>query len=184
MAEFRIETERLILRAWRDDDVTPLLAICRDPLVMEFLGPLQSEAEVRDAIGRQQVLHARLGHCYWAIEQKTDDMMIGFCGLIPEPEGVPHAGLPDIGWRLASDHWGKGFALEAAKASLAWGFANLTDDAIWAITVPANTRSWGLMERLGMSRHLDMDFDHPNVPDGSPLKRHITYSIRRDIWTA
>lgn len=179
MAEFKIETERLILREWQEKDVAPLLAICRDPQVMEFLGPLQSQVDIEAAIERQRTHQAKLGHCYWAIERKSDDAMIGFCGIQPEPEGLPIAGLPDIGWRLAREVWGKGYAREAAQASLDWGFANLTDDAIWAITVPANIRSWGLMERLGMERQHNMDFDHPNVPDDSPLKRHITYRITR-----
>ena len=80
---------------------------------------------------------------------------------------------------LARDAWGQGYAREVARATLDWGFANLAEDTIWAITVPANIRSWGLMERLGMTRQIDMDFDHPNVPDDSPLKRHITYNIMR-----
>jgi RimJ/RimL family protein N-acetyltransferase len=182
MAEFQIETERLILREWYEEDITPLLAICRDPQVMEFLGPLETEDGIRAAISRQQVYQANLGHCYWAIERKVDSEMIGFCGIQPEPAGTPIAGLPDVGWRLGRACWGQGYAREAAQASLDWGFANLPDDAIWAITVFANTRSWGLMERLGMVRHHNLDFDHPRVPDDSPLKRHITYSIRRAIW--
>jgi RimJ/RimL family protein N-acetyltransferase len=183
MAEFAIETERLILREWRKRDVAPLLAICTDLRVMEFLGPPQTEADVRAAIARQQGHQNRLGHCYWAIERRADSEMIGFCGLQPEPDTIPAiGGLPDIGWRLSHEAWGKGYAFEAAKASLDWGFANLPDYAIWAITVPGNTRSWGLMERLGMARHHDLDFDHPGVPDDSPLKRHITYSIRREQW--
>ena len=174
-----IETERLTLREWREEDVAPLLAICRDPLVMEFLGPLQSQDEVEAAIARQRGHQAKLGHCYWAIERKSDGMMIGFCGIQPEPEGISIAGLPDIGWRLARDAWGQGYAREAAQATLEWGFANFGYEAIWAIPVPANIRSWGLMERLGMTRQIDMDFDHPAVPDDSPLKRHITYNIMR-----
>jgi RimJ/RimL family protein N-acetyltransferase len=179
MAEFKIETERLILREWRESDIAPLLAICRDPQVMEFLGPLETEEGIHAAVARQQAHQKNLGHCYWAIGRKADQQMLGFCGIQPEPHGTQMAGLPDIGWRLGNAYWGRGYAREAAKASLDWGFANLPDDAIWAITVPANTRSWGLMERLGMKRQHDMDFDHPNVADDNPLKRHITYRITR-----
>lgn len=179
MGEFSLETERLILREWQDADILPLLAICRDVRVMEFLGPVQEEDEIRAAIDRQRAFQAQLGHCYWAIERKDDSELLGFCGLQPEPEGTPIAGLPDIGWRLGYAHWGDGYAREAAQASLDWGFANLANEEIWAVTVLANVRSWGLMERLGMRRHPELDFDHPNVPDGSPLKRHITYSIGR-----
>lgn len=179
MAEFQIETKSLILREWRDEDVAPLLSICRDPQVMEFLGPLETEDGIRAAIDRQRTYQANLGHCYWAIEHKNQSEILGFCGIQPEPPGTPIAGLPDIGWRLGRVHWGQGYAREAAQAALDWGFANLNDDAIWAITVLANTRSWGLMERLGMERQHDMDFDHPNVAEDSPLKRHITYRIKR-----
>jgi RimJ/RimL family protein N-acetyltransferase len=183
MADFAIETERLILREWREDDVAPLLAICTDPRVMKFLGPPQSEGETRAAIARQRGHQERLGHCYWALERKADSEMIGFCGLQPEPEAIPViGGLPDIGWRLAHRAGGNGDAREAATASLDWGFANLADDTIWAITVGANTLSWGLMDRLGMTRHHDLDFDHPNVADDSPLKRHIAYGIDAKTW--
>ncbi len=178
-----IETERLRLRAWTDDDVAPLLAICRDPLVMEHLGPLQDEAEVRAAIARQQGLLAASGHCYWAVERKADGRMIGFCGLILEPPGMPISGEIDIGWRLASDCWGQGYAREAAEASLAWGWAHLPCARIWAITTPANMRSWGLMERIGMRPRPEYNFDHPNVPEGSPLRPHVTYSIERPAFT-
>jgi RimJ/RimL family protein N-acetyltransferase len=184
MGDFAFETERLILRDWRGTDLTALHAICSDPQVMEYLGPVQTQAEVGDAIEWQRALQGEHGHCYWAIERKSDNAMIGFCGLILEPEGTPIAGQIDIGWRLAATEWGKGYAREAALASLNWGFAHLTVDIIWAITVPANLRSWGLMERIGMARHFDLDFDHPAVPDGSPLKRHLTYGITRDEWDA
>jgi RimJ/RimL family protein N-acetyltransferase len=179
VAEFRIETERLILRDWREDDVLPLHQMCSDPRVMEFIGPPQSEDEVCASIAKQRGFQAEVGYCYWAIERRDDGKMIGFCGLMPMPDVVPIAPKIDIGWRLAAAEWGKGYAYEAAQAALAWGFETLDCDAIWAITVHNNDRSWGLMERLGMTRHSDLDFDHPNVPNGSPLKRHIAYSISR-----
>lgn len=179
MAETIVETERLVLRGWRDEDVAGLTAISRDPRVMEFLGPPMEEGQAREAISRQQDNQARLGYCFWAIERKEDGKMLGFCGLQPGPEATPLARRTEIGWRLAHAHWGKGYAREAARASLDWGFSNLADDEIWAITVLANVRSWGLMERLGMTRRHGLDFDHPNVPEGSPLRRHIVYGIDR-----
>ncbi len=183
MAEFRIETERLVLREWREEDLVPLHTICNDPLVMEHLGPLQSVDQVMSTVEHQRAHQAELGHCYWALERRDVGDLIGFCGIQPQPPTIPAiCGSPDIGWRLASSMWGLGYACEAAKASLDWAFANLNDDHIWAVTVPGNRRSWGLMERLGMVRHPDLDFDHPNVPHDSPLKAHITYSIGRDVW--
>lgn len=180
MGEFALETGRLILREWHDADAAALHAICNDPEVMEFLGPLLSTADVEAAIKRQRGFQNDHGYCYWAVERKADGAMIGFCGIMPGPPGVPHAGAPDIGWRLARSAWGQGYAREAAQATLDWSWRNISDERIWAITVPANRRSWGLMERLGMQRHHDGDFDHPNVPDGSLIKRHITYSIGRE----
>lgn len=182
MGDHILTTDRLILREWRESDLSSLHAICADTQVMQFLGPLQTEAEVNEAILRQQASQTEFGHCYWAIERNSDHAMIGFCGLILEPEGTPIAGQIDIGWRLAASDWGQGYAFEAANACLKWGFLNLAANSIWAITVPSNIRSWGLMERLGMERRHDLDFDHPNVPEGSPLKRHLTYNITRDAW--
>ncbi|HET8611209.1 MAG TPA: GNAT family N-acetyltransferase, partial [Sphingomonas sp.] len=91
----------------------------------------------------------------------------------------PIIGEIEIGWRLREDAWGQGYAREAAEASFAWGWANLDRGQIVAITVPANERSWGLMERLGMSRRPELDFGHPLFPEGHPLHRHITYAIER-----
>jgi RimJ/RimL family protein N-acetyltransferase len=179
MAEFRIETERLILRAWQEADIEPLFALRNDPRVMATLGPLQSREDVVQTFARQSKLQQSLGYCSWVIERRDTPGFIGSCGLQPGPEGTPLEGQIEIGWQLAHDVWGQGFAREAAQASLDWGFAHVPDDAIWAITATINTRSRGLMERLGMERHLALDFDHPKVPEGSPLKRHVTYSIGR-----
>ena len=179
MVEFQIETERLILREWRDEDVPILHRMGNDPRVMEFLGPQQTLDEAMEIVARQQDIQRNLGYCFWVIERKTDATLIGFCGLKPGPEATPLEGKTEIGWRLAHDHWGLGYAREAAQASLDWGFAHLADNAIWAITVAANIRSWNLMERLGMTRQHNLDFDHPGVPIGSSLKRHITYRIGR-----
>ncbi|HWJ71108.1 MAG TPA: GNAT family N-acetyltransferase [Sphingobium sp.] len=179
MAEAAPATDRLVLRGWRDADHTALLALCRDPRVMEFLGPPQSAEEVTAAIARMRATQEVHGHCFWAVERRADGAMLGFCGLQPGPDDTPIAGRIEIGWRLRVDAWGQGYAREAAQASLDWAWANLEAESIWAMTVPANRRSWGLMERLGMARHPDLDFDHPAVPADSPLRRHITYSIAR-----
>lgn len=170
-----IETERFILRGWRDADRTPFAAMGRDPEVMEHLGPLSSREEADAAVDRQMLFQQTLGHCFWAIERKADGAFLGFCGLKP---GVPDTPIGDdieIGWRLARAYWGQGVAREAAEASLAWGFANLPAPRIIAITTIGNIRSWGLMERLGMARRPDLDFMHPILADDDPLKPHITH---------
>lgn len=180
MSEFAVQTPRITLRSWRDADLVPFNAMCRDPQVMAHLGPLQSLDETRAVIARQQALQAERGHCFWALERRDDGAFLGFCGLKIAPERIP--GIEDaieIGWRLRRDAWGVGYAREAAEASLAWGFTNLPVDRIVAITTPANGRSWGLMQRLGMIRRHDLDFAHPALAADDPLSPHITYEMAR-----
>ena len=184
MAEFRLETDRLILRAWRSADRIAFHAINTDPRVMRFLGPLMTLEDVDALIVRMQEMQDQLGHCFWAAERKEDGLLIGWCGLIRGAQGTPIAGQVEVGWRFAFDMWGQGYAHEAASAAIDWAFRHLSDESVWAITVENNARSWGLMERLGMTRHPELGFDHPNVPEGSPLKRHVTYSVDRAIWAA
>ncbi|MFZ5705776.1 MAG: GNAT family N-acetyltransferase [Pseudomonadota bacterium] len=173
-----IGTERLILRGWRDEDAAPFLAMGQDPEVMAYLGPLQTAEDVAAGIARQKDLLETHGYCFWALAERASGAFIGFCGLKPGAAGTPVEGRTEIGWRLARASWGKGYAREAAQASLDWGWANGID-SIWAITVPANVRSWGLMERLGMTRRHDLDFDHPLPGLDERLKAHVTYSIER-----
>lgn len=174
-----IETERLILRAWRDSDVAAFHAMCNDPDVMRYLGPPLSLTDAQEAADRQNGFIASHGYCFWALERKQDGAFLGFCGMKPGPEGTPIRDEMEIGWRLARPHWGQGYAREAAEASIAWGWTNTTVPEVAAMTVIANSSSWGLMERLGMVRDCDSDFDHPAVAEGDPLRRHILYRIAR-----
>ncbi len=184
MAEFRLETDRLILREWRAEDREPFHEMSSDPRVMATLGPIVTRAESDALIDKVQARQVEHGHTAWALERKDDAAFLGWCGIVIVPDGLPLAGLPEIGWRLAHHVWGQGYAREAALASLDWAFRLRKMERVWAYTSIGNDASWGLMERLGMMRHHDMDFDHPNVPDRSPLKRHITYSIGRKQWKA
>jgi RimJ/RimL family protein N-acetyltransferase len=179
--EFHLDTPRLILRDWRDEDLDAFAAMSADPRVMEMLAPVMDRAQAAEVLTRIKGIAAEYGHTFWAVERKNDAQMIGWCGIIRGTVG-PIDGKAEIGWRLAADAWGAGYAREAALASLDWGFAHLPDDAIWAITSTGNARSWSLMERLGMVRHPDLDFDHPKLAVDSPLKRHITYSITRGAF--
>ena len=174
-----IETERLILRGWRDGDIEPFHTMCNDPEVMRYLGPPLSVADAEAAAARQNGFIDSHGYCFWAVERKADGAFLGFCGLKPGPAGTPIADQVEIGWRLARDAWGKGYAREAAQASIAWGWANTDTPDIAAMTNIANVRSWGLMERLGMTRDPAGDFDHPAVAEGDPLRPHILYRIKR-----
>lgn len=174
-----IETARLILRPWRDADREPLHRMSRDADVMAFLGPLLSREESDALIDRMMALQAQRGYCFWALERQNDARLLGLCGLKPGAAGTPIANRIEIGWRLRRDAWGAGYAREAAKAVIQWGWASLGCDTIYAITATGNERSWRLMERLGMQRLPHLDFDHPLVPEGSALKAHITYATER-----
>lgn len=182
MAEFRLETERLILRDWRDRDRIAFHAINTDPRVMRFLGPLLTLDDIDALIDRLRTMQESQGHCFWAVERKSDERLIGWCGLIRGASQTPIENQLEVGWRFAFDMWGQGYAQEAASAAIDWAFHHLPDEAVWAITVDDNDRSWGLMERLGMTRQVALGFDHPNVPEGSPLRPHVTYRIDKAGW--
>ena len=170
----RIETERLVLREWRDEDFAALHALCTCPRVMATIGPLHDEERTHALLARLQERQSRDGCTFWAMELRQDGRVIGFCGAglgtVPQLEREL-----EIGWRLAFDCWGQGYAREAALATLGWLAQNRPGEEIWAITARSNTRSQGLMKRLGMRYREGMDFEHPAVTDGSPLKPHVTY---------
>ena len=174
MTDVAIPTERMVLRDWRADDVDDFLRVCSDPQVMEMLGPVMDREGVARLIADLQDRAARYGHTLWAMERKSDRRVIGFTGAIrgtaPEIEGER-----EIGWRVASDCWRQGYAYEAAAATLAWIAANRPGEHAVAITAVINQRSRALMEKLGMSYQPRRDFDHPRVPPGSPLVRHVVY---------
>ena len=173
-----IETERLLMRPWRQEDVTELLRVTNTPAVMEHFGGVQPAETFDTAYQRMRQSLKDDGFCFWLLERKADGATLGICGL-KRGTVAPILDEIEIGWRLREDAWGFGYAREAAEASLAWAWKNLACGRIFAITVPANARSWKLMERLGMARRHDMDFAHPNFAAGHPLSAHITYEIAR-----
>lgn len=174
-----IETARLVLRHWQAADLPALRVQSFDQHGMEYLIPVPDEAAFQALLARLDEWRDTLGHSFWVIERCEDGAVLGLCGLKHGTEGTPIAGMTEIGWRLGTAYWHQGYAREAAQAVLTWAWAQLPVERIYAITVPANRPSWGLMERLGMMRDHGADFDHPNVPDDSPLKRHVTYWIDR-----
>jgi RimJ/RimL family protein N-acetyltransferase len=174
-----IETERLLIRAWRDEDREPFFRIHADPGVVRYIRPVPDQSASDALIEAQRALQASLGYCFWALERKADGAFLGFCGLRP---GVPDSPIEqdvEMGWRLGSPFWGQGYAREAAGACLDWAFERLEAPRVVAITVSANTRSWRLMEKIGMARRADLDFLHPTLAEGHPLRRHITYAADR-----
>ncbi|WP_374942285.1 GNAT family N-acetyltransferase [Sphingomonas sp.] len=174
-----IDTPRTTLRGWRDADIAPFDAMGRDPRVMAHFPALFRPGEAAAAVAGQQALQAITGYCFWAVERKRDLAFLGFCGVKPGPEETPIEGELEIGWRLGRNHWGQGYASEAAEATLAWVWANTPRRRVFAITVPANERSRTLMTRIGMTHVEDGDFDHPALSLGHPLRRHVLYRIDR-----
>jgi RimJ/RimL family protein N-acetyltransferase len=177
-----IETARLTLRGWRGDDADGHYAMCSDPAVMAYLGASPSRTESATTVARQQKILAEYGSCFWALERRDTGAFIGWCGIKPGPVGTPIEGQPEIGWSLVQTEWRRGYAREAAEAALAWGWRKLSVPTIWAMTVPANQPSRALMERLGMTRVIDGDFDHPKLAEDDRLRRHILYRIDRPAY--
>ena len=171
-----IETARLILRPWIDADLAPFAAMGRDPRVMAHFPSLVDEQQSKATAVSIMNHIGEHGFGFWAVERKSNRQFLGFCGLKLVTFPCPIEGEVEIGWRLAHAHWGQGFAKEAAQACLDHGFGVLSLPRITSFTVARNTRSWGLMERLGMERCEDLDFDHPNIAAGHPLSRHIVYT--------
>lgn len=175
-----IETARVMLRNWRDSDRDVYLATCNSPAVTEHIGGPAAIADVDVALARIAKCQNDNGFSFWAIERKADGALLGYCGLrICDDLQRPVHGDVEIGWRLREEAWGQGYAREAAEAALAWAWANLDVERVVSFTVPANERSWRLMERLGMTRRPDLDFAHPRFPASHPLSAHITYVAER-----
>lgn len=179
MTEPVIETDRLVLRDWRDNDRTPFHAMCNDPRVMATLGPLMSRSESDALIDRAIARGRDNGHTFWALERRADHAFLGWCGLVRGASELPIAGEPEIGWRLAAAHWGNGYATEAARGSLAWAWKNIAAPRVVAITSAINHRSQRVMAAIGMRRVDKGDFDHPNVAMDSALKPHVLFAIAR-----
>ena len=180
----RLTTARLLLREWRDADRQPFAELNADARVAEFLsGPLDRAAS--DAlVDRITARWESDGHGLWAVERVEDAAFLGFVGLAAPSFEAAFTPCVEVGWRLAPFAWGHGYATEAARAALRFGFEDLGLAEIVSFTVPANVRSRAVMERLGMTRDPADDFLHPNLPEGHPLRRHVLYRLRRSDWDA
>lgn len=176
-----IETPRLILRDWTEADIAPFIAHTNTPAVMRWLGGPLPEEEIPDRLrARLMRWHGERGFTFWAVERKADGALLGFCGLkIADDAGAPVEGLHEIGWRLREDVWGQGYAREAARASLDFAFDRLDAPRVVALTVIGNSASWGLMERLGMTRRADLDYRGPAWAE-DPV---IVYEMEKAAWT-
>ena len=176
-------TDRLLLRQWHASDREPFASLNADPKVMEFF-PAPLDRSASDAMAdRCQTLIAERGWGFWAAELRNTNEFIGFVGLhIPSAE-LPFSPCIEIGWRLAFQSWGKGFATEAARGALRVGFEQLGLPEILSFSAVRNTRSRAVMARLGM-RQAATTFEHPSVPADSELRQHCLYRLSREHWRA
>ncbi|WP_027488580.1 GNAT family N-acetyltransferase [Allorhizobium undicola] len=179
-----LETDRLLLRNWRESDRDLFREINRDPKVMEFFPMRRSHAEADAMMDRIRQLITQTGLCFYAVELKETGEPMGFCGLSDAmlPDLLPE-GTVEIGWRLATRFWGNGYITEAARALLAHAFDQLHLAQVVSFAVHTNRRSIAVMQRIGMAHQPDGDFDHPRVPDSHPhLKRHVLYRMTAAEW--
>lgn len=173
-----IITKRLRLRQWREEDIEPFSALNADPRVMEYYTAVSSRAESEAFIKGAFEHIQREGWGLWAAALLQTGELIGFIGLDEVPSQMAIAPAIEIGWRLAFKYWGKGYATEGAMAVLQFGFEKLHLPEIVACTAVGNKRSRAVMERIGMHYDPKDDFDHPRVPEGHPLRRHVLYRIK------
>ena len=177
-------TERLILRPWEESDRELFARLNADLRVMEYMPHVLSKPD-SDALADRIGVHFRqhgFGLC--AVELRRDGSFIGFIGLIVPSFDAPFTPCVEIGWRLAADCWGQGLATEGAYAIVRYGFETLGLDELVAFTVPANARSRRVIEKLGMTHDPADDFDHPRLPAGHPLRRHVLYRLNRSGWSS
>jgi len=173
-----LKTSRLLLRPWREDDFLWFAKLNEDSEVMEHFPAIPSRERSFEVARKLQAKIDDQGWGLWAVEVIGGAPFIGFVGLDEVDEDVPCAPAIEIGWRLARAHWGKGYATEAGLRSLDYAFSERGWPEVVAMTALTNIRSERVMQRLGMVRDLAADFDHPRVPDGHPVQRHMLYRIR------
>ena len=182
MKAVTLRTERLILRPWTAADRAPFAAMNADPEVRRFFPSLQTRAESDASADFLSSQFARTPYGPWAVEVPGTVEFAGFVGLWETAPDVRHQGPVEIGWRLARDCWGKGYATEAARAALDFVFREKLLDAVVAFVAPANLASRSVMDRIGLREDPAGAFDHPRVPEGHKLRRHLLYRGARADW--
>ena len=179
MSQRVIETPRLRLRPWTTQDLPAFAAMNADPRVMEYMPKLLSRAETEAMVARIGGHFESHGWGLWAVEVVGVTPFVGFTGLSVPSFQAHFTPCVEIGWRLAYEHWGRGYATEAAAAALAFGFGELGLDQVVSFTAKDNVRSRRVMERLGMTYSMADDFEHPNLAQGHRLRPHVLYRLSR-----
>ncbi|MBX7115022.1 MAG: GNAT family N-acetyltransferase [Myxococcaceae bacterium] len=182
VAPHQLRTERLLLRQWRPEDRAPFAALNADKRVREHFPSLLSNDKSDELAGKLEREIAERGYGFWAVEVPGVTPFAGFVGLSMPDFKAHFTPSVEIGWRLAWDHWGQGYATEAARAAVAFAFGKLQLPELVSYTVPANVRSRWVMEKLGFTRRAEEDFDHPALGEGHPMRRHVLYRLSREQW--
>jgi RimJ/RimL family protein N-acetyltransferase len=183
-ASATLSSSRVCLRPWRDEDRDAFAALNSDTRVMEFFPHRLSRAESDAMVDHIRAHFSQQGFGLWAVEVPDVAPFIGFAGLSVKRFPAPFTPCVEVGWRLAFAHWGQGYATEAARLALDYGFGTLALAEIVSYTSATNQRSRTLMERLGMRRNPADDFDHPAIPENHPLRRHVLYRLASDAYVA
>jgi RimJ/RimL family protein N-acetyltransferase len=172
-----LQSERVLLREWRESDVAPWIALNLDAENLKYFPRVYSVEESLASYMRIRDLLNENSFGLWAAEEKSSGEFMGFVGLmhhnIPDISFMP---CYEIGWRLDKKYWGKGYATEAAKVVLAFGLEQLELEKIYSFTAKGNLPSIKVMKKIGLQERPELAFEHPRVPDESPLKSHVVYS--------
>lgn len=176
-----LKTKRLILRQWKDEDLTDFFRLNSDPEVMEYLPKILNNEESDNLAKKIIDLITANGWGFWAVETLSDNSFIGFVGLHEPQYDLPVKPCTEIGWRMARKYWGNGYATEAGNASLEFAFNNLQLNEVYSFTSVANMKSQAVMERLQLV-NTHSNFDHPSIPDDSQYREHVLYKIDKKSW--
>lgn len=178
-----IKTERLILRFWSDEDLKPFAKLNADPRVMQYFSSVRNYEETTEEFQSIRAEFDSIGWGFWAASLIENNQFIGFIGLSNVGFQAHFTPAVEIGWRLAYEYWGNGYATEGAIASLRYGFETLKLDEIVSCTAMQNKRSANVMKKIGMIHNSEDDFDHPRIPEGHWLRRYVLYRIKRNDWS-
>ncbi|UES42346.1 GNAT family N-acetyltransferase [Roseibium aggregatum] len=183
-ASFLLETDRLLLRPWKDEDLDPFAKLCADPEVMRFFPEVLTREKSDLLVARCREKTLKDGFSMAPIEIKETGEFLGFVGLnVPSYAApLPFEPCVEIGWRLKRTAWGKGYAGEAAREWLRFGFETIGLEEIVAFTIPDNLPSQRVMEKIGMTRDLEGDFLHPSLPADHPIAKHVLYRLTKYDW--
>lgn len=176
-----LESDRLKLRKWKNEDFDLFAKMNADPDVMEYFLNVLDRKESDDLANKIVELMEKRSWGLWAVEELKTEKFIGFVGLHKPTYDLPFTPCTEIGWRLSRQYWGKGYATEASKIVLDYAFNKLHLDRVYSFTTVTNSRSRAVMERLGM-KNTNKNFEHPAVPEGHQFREHVLYKITREIW--